>query len=301
LDALRFVTDSLSFTLYLLHMKLFDGKRVANKILKELAEEIKSAKIKPRLAVILVGEDEASRLYVKLKKEAGKKVDIEVQEHRFSARASEDEITSYIERLNSDPDVSGIIVQLPLPAVLSTDKIIESIDPKKDVDGFHKANRKLLEKNKEAILPVLPLVILTALDDAKKLMAGKNVLALVNSDIFGQTLKIILAREGFTVDYLVRNTCVLFGAEKELKTADILISVCGCPNMIKGESIKEGAILIDAGVTRYHDGKVVGDIDRESVKNKAAFLTPVPGGLGPLTVALLLRNVYLVAENVAKR
>ncbi len=282
-------------------MKLFDGKKVANKILKELAEEIKKAKIKPRLAVILVGEDEASKLYVKLKKETGKKIGVEVQEHRFNAKAPEEEIVSYLKRLNNDPDVNGIIVQLPLPTVLNTDKIIEAIEPKKDVDGFHKKNRKSLEKGKEVILPVLPLVILTALDSAKKLMASKNVLALVNSDIFGQTLKIILAREGFIVDYLVRNTCVLFGAEKELKTADILISVCGCPNMIKGESIKEGAILIDAGVTRYHDGKVVGDIDRESVKNKAVFLTPVPGGLGPLTVALLLRNVYLVAENLIKK
>ena len=154
----------------------------------------------------------------------------------------------------------------------------------------------MLEKGREAILPVLPLVVLTALDSAKKLMVGKNVLALVNSDIFGQTLKIILTREGFTVDYLVRNTCVLFGAEKELRTADILISVCGCPNMIKGESIKEGVILIDAGVTRYHDGKVVGDVDQQSVAGKASFLAPVPGGLGPLTVALLLKNVYLAAK-----
>jgi len=282
-------------------MKLFDGKKVANKILKELAEEIKKAKIKPRLAIVLVGEDESSKLYVKLKKEAGKKIGIEVQEHRFSAQAPEEEIVSYIQRLNGEVDVNGIIVQLPLPAILNADKIIEAINPKKDVDGFHKENRKLLEKGKETILPVLPLVILTALDSAKKLVTGKNVLALVNSDIFGQTLKIILAREGFVVGYLVRNTCVLFGAEKELKTADILISVCGCPNMIKRESIKEGAVLIDAGVTRYHDGKVIGDIDRESVKNKAAFLTPVPGGLGPLTVALLLRNVYLVAENLAKK
>ncbi len=282
-------------------MKLFNGKAAANKILKELKEAIAKEKRSPKLAIVLVGEDEASKLYVKLKKETGKKIGIEVQEHRFNANAPEEEIISYIERLNNDLDVNGIIVQLPLPAVLNTDKIIEAIDPKKDVDGFHKENRKLLEKGKETILPVLPLVILTALDSAKKLVANKNVLALVNSDVFGQTLKIILTREGFTVDYLVRNTCVLFGAEKELKMADILISACGCPNMIKGESIKEGAVLIDAGITRYHDGKIVGDIDRESVKNKAAFLTPVPGGLGPLTVALLLRNVYLAADNSAKK
>jgi len=282
-------------------MKLFDGKRVANKILKELAEEIKKNKARLRLAIILIGDDESSKLYVKLKKEAGKKIGIEVQEHRFNAQAPEEEIISYIYRLNNDPDVNGIIVQLPLPAVLNTDKIIEAINPRKDVDGFHKENRKLLEKGKENILPVLPLVILTALDSAKKLVTGKSVLALVNSDIFGQTLKAVLAKDGFAVEYLVRNTCVLFGAEKELKTADILISVCGCPNMIKGESIKEGVVLIDAGVTRYHDGRVVGDVDKESVKNKAVFLTPVPGGLGPLTVALLLRNVYLAAGILSKK
>jgi len=282
-------------------MKLFDGKKVAQKILKELSEEIKKAKIKPRLAVILVGDDSSSKLYIKLKKEAAQKVGIEFEEYLFGALTKEVEIINKINELNKDQTVSGIIVQLPLPAVLNTDKIIEAIDPEKDVDGFHKENRRLLEKNKETFLPVLPLVILTALDSAKKLIAGKNVLALVNSDIFGQSLKIILTREGFAVDYLVRNTCVLFGSEKKLKEVDILISVCGCPNMIKGESIKDGAILIDAGITRYHDGKVIGDIDQESVKNKAAFLTPVPGGIGPLTVALLLRNVYLAAENLAKK
>jgi len=282
-------------------MKLFNGKKAAQKILKELAGEIKKAKIKPRLAIILIGDDSSSRLYIKLKKEAARKVGIEFEEHIFDAAVKEAEIINKISELNKNKAVSGIIVQLPLPAIFNVDKIIEAIDPEKDVDGFHRESRKLLEKGKEIFLPVLPSVILTALDSAKKLMADKNVLALVNSNVFGQTLKIILAREGFAVDYLVRNTCVLFGTEKELRTAGILISVCGCPNMIKGEAIKEGAILIDAGVTRYHDGKVVGDVDLESVKNKAAFLTPVPGGLGPLTVALLLRNVFLAAENLAEK
>jgi len=282
-------------------MKLFDGKRVANKILKELAAEIKKAKIKPGLAVVLVGDDEASKLYTKLKKQAAEKIGISFFEYVFNDKTDEGKIIYKIKELNEDKAVSGIIVQLPLPAVFNVDKIIQAIDPKKDVDGFCKENLKLLEKGKEELLPVLPLVIRTALDGAKKLILSKNILALVNSETFGQTLKTVLSRDGFLVDYLVRNTCVLFGSEKKLKEADILISVCGCPNMIKGESIKEGAVLIDAGVTRYHDGKTVGDIDQESVKDKANFLTPVPGGLGPLTVALLLRNVYLVAETLAKK
>ncbi len=278
-------------------MKLFNGKVVANKILKELKEAIAKEKKSPKLAVILVGDDEASRLYVKLKKDAGKKVGIEVAEHKFNGQHGEDKIISYIQRLNNDSDVDGIIVQLPLPAVLNTDKIIGAVDPAKDVDGFHRANRKLLEKGKENFSPVLPLVILTALSAAfKNKFADKKILALVNSEMLGQTLKIILEREGASVDCLARNTCVIFGVEKEMKMADAIISVCGCPNMIKRESIKEGAILIDAGITRYHDGRVIGDIDQKSVAGKAAFLTPVPGGLGPLTVALLLRNVYLAAK-----
>ena len=275
-------------------MKLFNGKTVANKILKELKEAIAEEKKSPKIAIILVGEDEASKLYVKLKKAAGKKIGIEVVEHRFNIQAKEDEITAYIQRLNEDTDVNGIIVQLPLPAILNADKIIESIDPAKDVDGFHKANRKLLEKGTPGIVPVLPATILAASQTAlKNGQENKKILALVNSETFGQTLKLVLALEDFNIDYLLRNTCVVFGAEKEIKEADVLISVCGCSKMIKGEMIKTGAVLIDAGVTRYHDGKVAGDVDEVSVAGKASFLTPVPGGLGPLTVALLLRNVYL--------
>ncbi|MDD2753070.1 MAG: bifunctional 5,10-methylenetetrahydrofolate dehydrogenase/5,10-methenyltetrahydrofolate cyclohydrolase [Candidatus Portnoybacteria bacterium] len=278
-------------------MKLFNGKALANKILKELKESVSKEKRAPKLAIVLVGDDEASKLYIKLKKAAAAKVGIEAVEHRFGAQAKEDEITSYIKHLNEDTDVNGIIVQLPLPAVLNVDRIIDAIDPAKDVDGFHKENKKLLERSKENLIPVLPSAILAVLQAAmKNKFDSKKMLALVNSEKFGETLKIILKREGADIDYMVRNTCVVFGAEKKIKEADILISVCGCPQMIKGEMIKEGAILVDAGVTRYHDGKVAGDVDAKSVEGKAAFLTPVPGGLGPLTVALLLRNVYLASK-----
>ncbi len=278
-------------------MKLFNGKKAADKILKEVAAEIKKSKINPVLAVILIGDNEASKLYVRLKKSAGEKIGVKVIEHRFNDQAKEDEITSYIKRLNEDSDVNGIIVQLPLPAVLNADKIVGAVNPDKDVDGFHPESRKLLEKGKAIFTPVLPQVILTALGAAlKNKFDGKKILALVNSEVFGRALKVILSQAGASIEYLVRNTCVVLGAEKELKSADVIISVCGCPNMIKGEMVKDGVVLIDAGVTRYHDGKVMGDIDRQSVASKASFLTPVTGGLGPLTVALLLRNVYLAAK-----
>ncbi|MBU1102080.1 bifunctional 5,10-methylenetetrahydrofolate dehydrogenase/5,10-methenyltetrahydrofolate cyclohydrolase [Patescibacteria group bacterium] len=287
-------------------MKLFDGKKAARKILKDLAADIKKDKIRPALAVVLVGENEASKLYVKLKKEAAVKIGVEIKEFYFGDQAKEEEIIDRIEKLNEDEKVHGIIVQLPLPAVFNTERILEIISPQKDVDGFHKENRRLLEKGETPhFLPVLPLAILTAIADAvKKNLASlknKNILALVNSEIFGSILKLVLEKEGAPLKYQVRNTCIVLGIEKEIQAADILITVCGCPNLIKGEMIKSGVILIDGGVTRYHDGKVVGDVNRKDVKSKAAFLTPVPGGIGPLTVALLLRNVFLAAKGIVKK
>ncbi|KKS92076.1 MAG: Bifunctional protein FolD [Parcubacteria group bacterium GW2011_GWC1_43_12] len=277
-------------------MNIFDGKKVAEKIKKEIAKEIKAKNLKPKLAVILIGDDEASKIYVRLKKQAGEKIGIKVEEYDFSSRAREDDIIVKINELNKAGDAHGIIVQLPLPAVFNTDRIIESIDPKKDADGFHKENLKILQKGRCNFLPVLPLAILLALREGfKNNLSGKSALAFVNSEIFGQVLKTILQKEGLGLKYLVRNTCLVFGAEDKLKKADAVITVTGCPNMIKGDMIKDGAVLVDAGITRYHDGKIIGDVDRESVAQKAAFLTPTPGGIGPVTVALLLRNVYLAA------
>lgn len=282
-------------------MKLFNGKKAAQKILKELGEKIKDEKIRPVLAVVLAGENEASKLYIKLKKESGVKIGIEIKEFYFNEQEGEDEIIRKIKQLNEDKETHGIIVQLPLPAVFNTERILEAISPQKDVDGFHKENRWLLEKGETPpFLPVLPVAILTALADAVKnnlaSLKDKKILALVNSEVFGSTLKLVLEKEGASLQYQVRNTCIVLGIEKEIFSADVLISVCGCPNLIKGEMIKPGVILIDAGITRYHDGKVVGDVNRKDVEEKAAFLTPVPGGIGPLTVALLLRNVYLAAK-----
>lgn len=285
-------------------MKIFNGKKAAQKILKELGEKIKEEKIKPMLAVILVGENEASKLYIKLKKDAAAKIGIEIKEFYFSEQEREEEIIRKIKQLNEDSQTHGIVVQLPLPAVFNAERILETISPQKDVDGFHKENRKMLEKNEAPyFLPVLPLAILTAIADAVKnnlaSLKDKNVLALVNSEIFGSVLKMVLEKEGVPLKYQAKNTCIVLGAEKEIYSSDVLISVCGCPNLIKGEMIKQDAILIDAGITRYFDGKVVGDVNRKSVENKAAFLTPVPGGIGPLTVALLLRNVYLATKGFA--
>jgi len=282
-------------------MRVFDGKKAAGKILKEIKKSVVQECLEPVLAVILIGDDESSRLYARLKKEAGHKIGVKVVEYKFDTQVSDNDVVAKIKQLNDDENVHGIIVQLPLPAIFNADRMIEQINPQKDVDGFHRENRRLLEKEKGPhFLPVLPLAILGAVSDAVKNkleeLKGKNILALVNSEIFGLALKLVFAREGLSVNYRVRNTCLVLGLEKDLLAADVLITVSGCPNLVKDEIIKQGVILIDGGITRYHDGKVVGDIDRKSVESKAAFLTPVPGGIGPLTVALLLRNVYLAAK-----
>jgi methylenetetrahydrofolate dehydrogenase (NADP+)/methenyltetrahydrofolate cyclohydrolase len=283
-------------------MKIFNGRRAADKISADLTKEIKKTKCKLTFAVILVGEDSASKLYIELKKKAAARVGISVKEYFFDGKAAEDQIINKIKELNEDVKINGIIVQLPLPAVYNTDKIVETIDPKKDIDGFSRENRKLLEKNEAWLQPVLPEAIMKAVATAlRNKFAGKKILALVNSEIFGKTLKQVFNNAGVQMEYLVRNHCVIFGAEKEIKAADILISVCGCPNFIKADMIKEGAILIDGGVTRFSDGRVVGDFERTSVSQRAAYLTPVPGGIGPVTVALLLKNVYLASKIISDK
>ena len=278
-------------------MKILNGKKIAEKILKDLAKKIKKSKMQPGLAVILVGKDEASRIYVKLKQKAAEKIGIYLKIHKFKEDVSEDEICKKIERLNKDKKYHGIIVQLPLPSSLDKEKIIAGIDPKKDVDGFHPRNRAMIMAYKEpSIMPVLPGAILTAIRAVDCQPAGRRALALVNSVILGEIMKIFLEKEGFQAEYAIKTICSIEGLEERLNKFDLIVTACGCPGMIKSEMIKKGVFIFDAGITRIKD-KVKGDVDYESVKDKIGFLTPVPGGIGPITIALLLANVYLAAKN----
>ena len=265
-------------------MRIFNGKKIAEKILLDLGKRIKKEKLKLKLAVISIGEDPASKLFIRNKKLAAKKVGIKVSQYRFKeplrqiqGKNREKEIIQKIRKLNADPSVNGIIVQLPLPKGFNTNKIIKQVSPRKDVDGFGKMS---------AFPPVLPSAILIALKWAIKRPRNKKIIALVNSDIFGRILKLFLNKKGIKIDYSKDRK------SPKIKEGDIIITVLGAPQLIKGEMVKDGAILIDAGITVIGRNKVVGDIDRESVAQKACFLTPVPGGIGPLTVALLLKNVY---------
>ncbi|MDD2696889.1 MAG: bifunctional 5,10-methylenetetrahydrofolate dehydrogenase/5,10-methenyltetrahydrofolate cyclohydrolase [Candidatus Pacebacteria bacterium] len=261
-------------------MKIFNGKKFAEKILLDLKKRIRREKIKPKLAVILVGDNKASKLYIKLKKRAAGRIGINLALYKFGQKAKEKDIVRKIKDLNKDKSINGIIVQLPLPKKFNQNRIVGMIDLSKDVDGFLK---------KSGSSPVLPSAIYLVLKSASKFFKGKKILALTNSDIFGFTLKDFLVKKGIKMKYLLRTSS---GVKSNLKSADVIISVCGVPGLITGEVIKKGVILIDAGFPA--------DADRESVEQKASFLTPNPGGVGPLTVALLLKNVYLAAKKYGK-
>jgi len=269
-------------------MKIFDGKSKAQKILLRLKKRISKDKITPVLSVISVGKDPASELFIRNKKQAAENIGIEVSHSRFKETISGKRIIRKIERLSKNEAVHGIIVQLPLPRKLNAGEIVGKISPFKDVDGFGKETR---------FSSPLISAILVALKSSVSDFKDKKIIALVNSDFLGQSLIKFLEKERIKTDYLLRKNI----SGPKIKKADIIITVCGCPGLVKGDMIKKGVVLIDAGIVVLKNKKVAGDVDRKSVEGKASFLTPVPGGLGPLTVAHLLENVYLAERGKAER
>jgi methylenetetrahydrofolate dehydrogenase (NADP+)/methenyltetrahydrofolate cyclohydrolase len=262
-------------------MKIIDGKKIADHILLELKKEIETKKLKPCLAIILVGNDSASCLYIQKKEEAAQKIGLKIRRYDLAEQGSEKEILDLIESLNRDKQVNGILVQLPLPDHLTADKIVQAINPAKDVDGFIRGS----QFESPFILAIWQALVATGQE-----LKDKKIVALVNSDIFGQALKLYL--KGLQIDYLIG-----FKTEflKDLKKADIIITALGQSEVIKGPMIKQGTILIDGGVSRENN-RLVGDVDRKSIEEKADWLAPVPSGVGPLTVAFLLKNVVLACE-----
>jgi len=267
-------------------MKLINGRALAEKIKDTIAvETFNFSKVesswRPNLAIILVGEREDSKLYVSLKEREGKKVGIDTSTYRFAENCSEEELLESIIFFNSDPDIDGIILQLPLPKHLKADKIISKINPKKDVDGFNPGRPKNL------LSPVL-LGVLEVLKSEKFSYQDKKIVLFGNSQAFIQTFKEYFPQIEFV------------SSLEELKTvgpqADILISAVGQAEVIKANMVKDGSFLVDIGISKVND-KVKGDFDLESVKDKAKYLTPVPGGIGPLTVAFLLQNVLTAYKN----
>lgn len=314
-NSLPLEAERATLLLLISFMKFLKGKKIADEILRNIKLKIEKEKLGIGLAVILVGEDEASRIYTRLKNKAAEKAGINFFEYEFDDRGDrndlENRVIKKIKELNVDEKVSGMIVQLPLPEGLDTRKIINSIDPRKDADGFHSENVKLFFKNKEKVWPVFPRAIIKMIESAGVKLSGKKAVIIANSEKFGEIMAKALRRKNmksryFLADTFIRSSSALFadrqasfqrekGVIGEIKKADIIISACGIPSLIKGGIIKKGAIIIDGGVTK-RGKKVLGDVNAGSVKNIAGYISPVPGGVGPVTVACLLENVYILAN-----
>lgn len=275
-------------------MEILNGKKIGRAILQSLREKIAQEKTKPGLGVVLVGDNAASEIYVELKKKAAGEIGMNFELIKMPEGTEEKDILKKIAELNNDEKIHGIIVQLPLPENLKTEEIISAIDPKKDVDGFHEENVKMFLSEQERFVPVFPGAIMKLIESAKggqveKDLKNAKALVLANSREFGEMMQRFLERKGALAEYVLQKD--LKKNFEKIKNADVLITACGVPNLITGEMLKNGAVVIDGGISKIGE-KTFGDVDFESVKNLSGHLSPVPGGVGPVTVAMLLQNTY---------
>ena len=275
---------------------IIDGKELAKHIREELKEEVKelkNAEIHPKLAVIMVGDDPASKVYVRNKSKACEDVGIEYEEHLLSSKTTREELLELIEKLNNDETVHGILVQSPLPEGLDANEAFRTILPKKDVDGFHPVNVGKLSLNQDCFVSCTPYGIIKMLEAYNVPIEGANAVIIGRSNIVGKPLSQCLLNNNSTVTICHSKTKNL----KEItKKADILIAAIGKPKFVTEDMVKENATVIDVGINRNEEGKLVGDTDFENIKEKVSFITPVPGGVGPMTIAMLMYNVVKAAK-----
>lgn len=270
--------------------KLIEGKVVAQKILENLSDEILFLNKKPSLAVIIVGDDPASKIYVNLKKKKAQELGITSQVIEMNASVTEQELLDKIDELNNDKEVNAILVQLPLPAHINTQKVIEKISPIKDVDCFHPYNMgKIAAGLKPYVYPCTPKGIIRLLEYYDIDIASKNAVVVGRSNIVGRPVGQMLLNSNATVTFCHSKTKDL---AKITKTADILICAAGRLNLITRDMVKEGAVVIDVGMNRKEDGKLGGDVDFFNVETVASYITPVPGGVGPMTICSLMQNTF---------
>ena len=283
-----------------------DGKAFAESLRKRIASEtarIKSeANVTPGLAVVLVGEDPASKVYVKNKGKQTVEAGMNSIEHRLDENVSQDELLSLINDLNNDPGVHGILCQLPLPKHLDESMVINAINPEKDVDGFHISNVGLLGTGQKSMVPCTPLGCLMMLRDHLGTLAGVNAVVIGKSNIVGKPMIQLLLNDGATVTTVHSRTRDI---ESITRTADVLVVAVGRPEMVKPEWIKEGAVIIDVGINRVpapdlgeNKSRIVGDVDYAGCAEKAGAITPVPGGVGPMTIACLLANTLTACSRL---
>lgn len=281
---------------------IIDGRALAREVQKQVKEEIEGLRrrwgLVPGLGVVLVGDDPASHLYVRNKEKACKEVGIRSREHLLSAAVSEKDLLSLIHGLNRDKEIHGILVQLPLPPHVQAEKILQAVSPHKDIDGFHPVNQGLLLLGGEGFKPCTPMGIMRLLDSVGCDPKGKNAVVVGRSNIVGKPVALMLLARHATVTICHSRTVSL---RDEVGRADIVVAAIGKPAMIRGEWIKPGAAVIDVGVNRAPTGKLVGDVEFETAKERAAYITPVPGGVGPMTICMLLFNTLKAAKESLQR
>lgn len=274
--------------------QLLNGKALAAKLSDTIAEKIASyqqqGKRPPGLAVILVGDDPASEVYVRNKRQACEKVGIQSSYYPLPLTTNESDLIALIQQLNSDPMIDGILLQLPLPPQIDSDKVLETIHPNKDVDGFHPYNLGRLAQRKPLLRPCTPYGIITLLDSIGESYKNRHAVIIGASNIVGRPMALELLLAGSTTTICHRFTKDL---SDYCKQADILIAAVGKPGIIKGDWIKNNATVIDVGINRLPDGTLTGDVEFAAAQKKAAWITPVPGGVGPMTVATLLQNTLI--------
>ncbi|HDC7467107.1 TPA: bifunctional methylenetetrahydrofolate dehydrogenase/methenyltetrahydrofolate cyclohydrolase FolD [Staphylococcus aureus] len=276
--------------------KILDGKQIAKDYRQGLQNQVEALKEKgftPKLSVILVGNDGASQSYVRSKKKAAEKIGMISEIVHLEETATEEEVLNELNRLNNDDSVSGILVQVPLPKQVSEQKILEAINPDKDVDGFHPINIGKLYIDEQTFVPCTPLGIMEILKHADIDLEGKNAVVIGRSHIVGQPVSKLLLQKNASVT-------ILHSRSKDmasyLKDADVIVSAVGKPGLVTKDVVKEGAVIIDVGNTPDEDGKLKGDVDYDAVKEIAGAITPVPGGVGPLTITMVLNNTLLAEK-----
>lgn len=282
--------------------EIIDGKAVAKEVRKEIKEEVEGLErrwgMAPGLAVVLVGDDPASHIYVRNKEKACKEVGIKSYEHLLPETVSEKELLSLVHSLNKDKNVHGILVQLPLPAHIRSERILEAISPNKDVDGFHPVSQGMLVVGGQGFRPCTPLGVMKLLESAGCDPKGKNAVVVGRSNIVGKPVALMLLEKHATVTVCHSRTASL---RDEVARADILVVAIGKAGIVRGDWIKPGAVVIDVGVNRLPTGKLCGDVEFDTAKERAAAITPVPGGVGPMTICMLLFNTLKAAKDSLQR
>jgi len=281
---------------------IIDGKAVAKEVQKQIKEEVEGLErrwgLVPGLAVVLVGDDPASHIYVRNKEKACKEVGIKSIEHLLPATVSERDLLGLVQQLNKDKKVHGILVQLPLPAHIRAEKILDAVSRHKDIDGFHPMNQGLLVLGADGFKPCTPMGIMKLLESVHCDPKGKNAVVIGRSNIVGKPVALMLLAKHATVTICHSRTASL---RDEVGRADILIVAIGKPGLVRGDWVKPGAVVIDVGVNRAPNGKLCGDVEFDTAKERASAITPVPGGVGPMTICMLLYNTLKAAKESLQR